>query len=174
LREKEDQIRESLFNQSNNSATSTIATIQAGDPSLMFLSSKRDLDAASLLSLNNDYEKLLEENYTELKLKCLNDLNDYDTKLIKTKTIAQQNHNHHQIKQNTRNEYKKHYQHLTHVDVIVPSSTTSTKTNKKNEFHSSHHNELAQHRNNIPNAQFINKQTGNSFLQRDYKSGIVI
>ncbi len=102
--EKENDIDNRLFNASNQ-------TIQAGDPSL-FLSSKRNLDAASLLSLNNDYDKLIEQNYSELKLKCLNDLNhSYEKKF----SLNKENKDEAQQYQTSKK------QNLTHVQVTVPS-----------------------------------------------------
>ena len=113
-----DTEHEKSVQRRNNTALEANSTIHAADPSL-FLHSKRNLDVASLLSLNNDYERLLEDNYSELKYKCLNEINEYDYEA--------------QLESKKFNTTRKLKQppHLTHVDVTVPSSR------RINEFYSS-------------------------------------
>ena len=87
-------------------------TMQAGDPSLMYYSQNKKInysqfDATSLLSLNNDYDKLLADNYTELKMKCLNELGVYERSGRPP------------IREFDRPRKR---QNLTHVDVKVPSA----------------------------------------------------
>ena len=99
-----DDLRERLFEVSGN-------TIQAGDPSILMphSTSKYTFDIPSLLSLNNDYDKLLEENYMELKMKCLNDLNKFEAE------------NKYQSKLTRELNAIRSRQHLTKVDIKVPS-----------------------------------------------------
>lgn len=94
----ENNLCESLLEYSNN-------TVQAGDPSLFMKGN--NFDYSSLLSLNNDYDKLLEENYIELKTKCLNNLNQ------------QENRTQEGIKTDS---HDKKQMRLTHVKVHVPSN----------------------------------------------------
>lgn len=114
-----DTLRERLFEYSSNN------TIQAGDPSLLMPhqqqsrhasgNSKYNFDIPSLLSLNNDYDKLLEENYMELKMKCLNDLNTYESESKYQQKLADE--------LSALRSRKQQRQHLTKVDIKVPSNT---------------------------------------------------
>lgn len=112
-----DNLRERLFEYSSNN------TIQAGDPSLLMphqhrhasSSSKYNFDIPSLLSLNNDYDKLLEENYMELKMKCLNDLNIHESESKYQQKLADE--------LSALRSRKQQRQHLTKVDIKVPSNT---------------------------------------------------
>ncbi len=98
-------------------------TIEAGDPSLFkpLPSPGRfnKFDAASLLSLNNDYDRMLAENYTELKMKCLNDLNMIEANKQKKKNVVVARGV--EKSRSTVSAVRRPVQNLTHVDVRVPS-----------------------------------------------------
>ncbi len=100
-------------------------TIEAGDPSVYKpLSSPgrfNKFDTVSLLSLNNDYDKLLAENYTELKMKCLNDLSILELK--KNKIKKEKSKEEVLATEKTKSSVsviRRPVQHLTHVNVKVP------------------------------------------------------
>ena len=139
-----DSEHEKSVQRRNNTALEANSTIHAADPSL-FLHSKRNLDVASLLSLNNDYERLLEDNYTELKYKCLNEINEYDYEA--------------QLESKKLKSKLKQPPHLTHVEVTVPSSR------RNNEFYSSSNrlNNYGQYTNKL-NRDFNSGNTTSYFL----------